>query len=339
VPGVLSLAEVEVMGTAADPAQSFVTGQTLGAQRADSPGWTGMKITTSSQPVMVTSLGRLCSAGNSLTHELRLIRVSDNATVASANVTMAGCVPGQFKYAPLSSQATLAANTDYLVVSYEAGGDLFHDWIGTGLTTTSVAVVKHGVYSTNGGQTWGAAGGAGNSYVPVDFQYTTGGSSSGIIQWLVSDHLGTPRMIADKTGSLSGISRHDYLPFGEELYVGTGGRTAQQGYTADSVRQKFTQYERDDEPGLDYAQARYYSSMTGRFTTVDPILTSARKNAPQTWNRYAYVLNNPLRFVDPDGLQDQERNRPIETPQTLTIATEIPLSPLTPLLPTPKRQR
>ena len=37
------------------------------------------------------------------------------------------------------------------------------------------------------------------------------------VQWLVGDQLGTPRMVADGTGSLAGIKRHDYLPFGEEL--------------------------------------------------------------------------------------------------------------------------
>lgn len=37
------------------------------------------------------------------------------------------------------------------------------------------------------------------------------------VQWLVSDHLGTPRMTVDKTGALAGVKRHDYMPFGEEL--------------------------------------------------------------------------------------------------------------------------
>ena len=49
--------------------------------------------------------------------------------------------------------------------------------------------------------------------------------------WLIADQLGTPRMIANKSGSLSSVKRHDYLPFGEELSAGTGGRTTTQGYT------------------------------------------------------------------------------------------------------------
>ena len=116
--------------------------------------------------------------------------------------------------------------------------------------------------------------------------------------WLIPDHLGTPRMVAHRTGSLAGVKRHDYLPFGEELSAGTSGRA--QGYGGvDNVRQKFTGYERDEETWLDYAQARHYSSGQGRFTGVDPgPFTPAD---PQSWNRYAYVQNNPLKFIDPTG--------------------------------------
>jgi RHS repeat-associated protein len=124
------------------------------------------------------------------------------------------------------------------------------------------------------------------------------------IKWMVSDQIGTPRIIADKSGSLSGIRRHDYLPFGEELYAGSGGRTAQKGYAADGVRQQFTEHERDTETGLDYVGARYYSSIHGRFTAVDPLLSSSNISNPQTWNKYAYVNNRPLTRVDPSGLFD-----------------------------------
>ena len=68
------------------------------------------------------------------------------------------------------------------------------------------------------------------------------------------------------------------------------------------LKQKFTGYERDMETGLDYAQARYFSSTQGRFTSPDPLLASGRAVRPQTWNRYTYALNNPLRFTDPSGL-------------------------------------
>jgi hypothetical protein len=48
--------------------------------------------------------------------------------------------------------------------------------------------------------------------------------STADVEWLVADHLGTPRMIAERTGALAGIKRHDYLPFGEELFGGPPSR-------------------------------------------------------------------------------------------------------------------
>jgi len=123
--------------------------------------------------------------------------------------------------------------------------------------------------------------------------------------WLVADQLGTPRMIVNKSGSLASVKRHDYLPFGEELFATQGGRTTTQGYATspnsnDGVRQKFTQKERDNETGLDYFGARYYASMQGRFTSPDAM--SGRPGSPQSWNRYSYSINNPLKFIDPSGL-------------------------------------
>jgi RHS repeat-associated protein len=152
------------------------------------------------------------------------------------------------------------------------------------------------------------------AYGPAD----TGGSGNGV-HWLVPDHLGTPRIVLDQTGSLAGVKRHDYLPFGEELFAGTGGRTEAMGYTGDGVRQQFTAKERDSETGLDYLLARYYSSVQGRFFSPDEFTggsealhsftTHASANPtfyadfanPQSLNKYHYTLGNPLAYVDPDG--------------------------------------
>ena len=131
----------------------------------------------------------------------------------------------------------------------------------------------------------------------------SGGSGDSVsIHWLVTDQLGTPRIIIDQTGALANVSRHDYLPFGEELYAGTGNRPPTLGYGGDNVRQKFTSKERDAETSLDYFGARYYASSQGRFTSVDqgpPELLE-----PQTWNRYQYARNNPLYYIDADGNKD-----------------------------------
>jgi RHS repeat-associated protein len=131
--------------------------------------------------------------------------------------------------------------------------------------------------------------------------------STAKVSYLTSDHLGSPRILTDANGNV--ISRRDFHPFGEEIIIAQ--RTQGLDYTADSVRQKFTSYERDVEIDLDFAQARYYNSMHGRFTSPDPFgpwaMSEGEKMSfyivPQQWNRYTYVLNNPLKLTDPTGME------------------------------------
>jgi YD repeat-containing protein len=61
------------------------------------------------------------------------------------------------------------------------------------------------------------------------------------LKWLVADHLGSTRMEANKSGSLAGMRRHDYLPFGEELVASSGAQRSGVGYEppASNVKQKF----------------------------------------------------------------------------------------------------
>jgi len=124
---------------------------------------------------------------------------------------------------------------------------------------------------------------------------------------------------------LANVSRHDYLPFGEELIPGQGLRSASIGYAAnDGVRQKFTQKERDSETGLDYFRARYYSSSQ---VVHQCGYLAGRMLSPQTLNLYSYVRNNPLKFVDPLGHSDkpQEKKNDLiflntpDTPEILVI--------------------
>jgi len=75
-------------------------------------------------------------------------------------------------------------------------------------------------------------------------------------------------------------------------------------YYYDALSSKFTGKQRDSESGLDYFNARYNSSVIGRFMTADPAGKGAvHMDDPQTWNMYAYVRNNPTSLTDPTGLE------------------------------------
>lgn len=112
--------------------------------------------------------------------------------------------------------------------------------------------------------------------------------SSPKIRHYHADHLGTPRVITDGGGMLIGL--HTYFPYGGELSAAASGI---------NDNQRFTGHERDAS-GLDYMHARYYNWGWGRFLSVDPA-RSAKPKAPQSWNRYSYAADNPLKYVDRNG--------------------------------------
>jgi RHS repeat-associated protein len=131
-------------------------------------------------------------------------------------------------------------------------------------------------------------------------EYGGGALTSGT-RYVVTDHLGSTRLLLDETGTCK--SRMDYAPFGAEVE-----RVGEPCYTSSTeIAQKFTGKERDGETSLDYFGARYFSGAQGRFTTPDPLLNTGRPWEPQSWNRYAYALNNPLRYTDPTGLYEWDK--------------------------------
>jgi RHS repeat-associated protein len=95
------------------------------------------------------------------------------------------------------------------------------------------------------------------------------------------------RMITDGSGVVKGAM--DNLPFGEDG-----------GVIGESEKHRFTTYERDSETSSDYAINRQHSNSTGRFARPDPI--GGNIVNPQSLNRYAYALNDPVNLYDPLGL-------------------------------------
>jgi RHS repeat-associated protein len=101
---------------------------------------------------------------------------------------------------------------------------------------------------------------------------------------MVLDRMGTAVVQNGQTVS--------YFPYGEPR-AGSGSN--------------FETYQRDATTGFDYAQNRYYANVAGRFLTADPFAGSARGGAPQSWNRYTYVLGDPINSNDSDGLDSTQK--------------------------------
>jgi RHS repeat-associated protein len=118
-------------------------------------------------------------------------------------------------------------------------------------------------------------------------------STTSVTRFYHLDAVGSVRALTDSAGAV--VERHDFRPFGEDSMPLPGAG-------ADPTR--FAGAQRDSTK-FDDLGARQYYMHTGRLTSPDPIVSAEALFRPQKWNRYAYGSNNPLRFHDPNGLDDE----------------------------------
>ena len=130
----------------------------------------------------------------------------------------------------------------------------------------------------------------------IDFVTTEEGrankSSAYIFEYFLKDHLGNTRATVKQDGSINQIQ--DYYAFGMDM---NNGYTS---LTSPDNKYKYNGKELDGELGFnmyDYG-ARFYDPVIARWTTVDPLAEKSRRFSP-----YNYVMNNPIRFIDPDGME------------------------------------
>jgi len=103
------------------------------------------------------------------------------------------------------------------------------------------------------------------------------------------DHLGSTSRVTNQGGAQVRVIRYDPWGYSQAVW---GSGTALVKYT-------YTGKELDAGTGLMYYGARYYDPALGMFLSPDTVVPEPGN--PQSLNRYAYVLNNPLIHVDPDG--------------------------------------
>lgn len=104
------------------------------------------------------------------------------------------------------------------------------------------------------------------------------------VQYHLGDHLGSSGLVVDEVGNW--VNREEFFPYGETSFGGFGKK-----------RYRFTGKERDEESGLNYHNARYYSPFFVKWITCDPI------GMFDSTNLYGFVLNNPIKYIDPTGLE------------------------------------
>lgn len=114
----------------------------------------------------------------------------------------------------------------------------------------------------------------------------------------IVDHLGSVHAwINTSTGEA--IQKHSYSAYGEHMTNQISTTLSELG-----MQKMFTGREYDTETDLLRYRARYYDPQTGRFLSEDPIGITAGDT-----NRYNYVKNNPLKYVDSLGLSPEDVSR------------------------------
>jgi RHS repeat-associated protein len=118
------------------------------------------------------------------------------------------------------------------------------------------------------------------------------------------DHLGSSTQITDLNADV--IHHIEYMPYGETFFE-------KRSHWA--TRYKFNAKEKDEETGLYYYGARYYTPDLSVWLSVDPMADKYPSTSP-----YAYVENNPIMFIDLNGMNKDEYNVNITTGEITKVS-------------------
>jgi RHS repeat-associated protein len=114
-------------------------------------------------------------------------------------------------------------------------------------------------------------------------------TKTNVFQYYHPDDLTSTSIQTDTNGAP--VQNYEYSAFGQSRYT--------QNTNLFKVSRRYTGQILDDNTGLYYYNARYYDPMLGRFTQADSAIPNIFN--PQSYNRYSYCVNNPLRYTDPTG--------------------------------------
>ena len=131
---------------------------------------------------------------------------------------------------------------------------------------------------------------------PTSYQYT-GQRRDGALTYLHGDHLGSASLSTDANGgvvsAMRRVASNAHTPYGS---------TRSGSLPTD---RRFTGQREEAALGLYDFNARYFDPLLGRFIQADTIVP--QPGNPQSLNRYAYTLENPLRYTDPSGRSEERR--------------------------------
>jgi RHS repeat-associated protein len=206
-----------------------------------------------------------------------------------------------FTYSPEHDRARLvtqlSAGTQTIIYLHPGGGNnLFYE-----AETKTDATVENRHYVNAGTQLVGM-------YV-IKSSYAAGDGPQ--MRYFHTDSLGSIAVVSNEAGTAS--ERLSYEPFGKRRFP-TGASDPTNTVVGVTTDRGFTGQEQLDEVGLIHMNGRVYDPLVARFMTPDP--TVPYPFNLQTFNRYSYAYNNPLRFIDPSGFCGDDDGGPCPSDTT-----------------------
>lgn len=137
---------------------------------------------------------------------------------------------------------------------------------------------------------------AGGQVIGVVKQLVTAGVSSEKTIYFHRDALGSVAVITDSTGAV--VERLSYDAFGKRRNI-SGAADSTGTLKGVNTVKGYTGHEHLDSLGLIHMNGRVYDPVIARFMSADPYIQAPMNS--QSYNRYSYVMNNPLYYSDPSG--------------------------------------
>jgi RHS repeat-associated protein len=155
---------------------------------------------------------------------------------------------------------------------------------------------------TSAGTDWRHYIFAGSEPVAI-YSRTTAGTNT--LRYTLEDHQGSPSAVLSSAGAL--LVNESFAAFGSRRNPTTWSGAPVAGdlaTIAGITRQGYTGQTMLGNMGLIHMNGRVQDAVTGRFLSADPYITEPENT--QNFNRYGYVYNNPLSYVDPSGFTQKK---------------------------------
>ena len=240
--------------------------------------------------------------------------INEDLTIESSDLTLDGDIVlnGDLVFGDSGSGSTVFFGSPGQILEYDINGNLvsgfgktfeYNDANRLKRVMEGQATIAEYFYNPTGRRFKKIAGGVTTYYIGKDYETKISGGNventvyyygngellarkdhNGSRYFYHNDHLGGTNVVTNESGDV--VERTRYYPFGKILEGGTS-------------RNLYTGQEFDKETGIYYYGARYYNPEIRRFVQPDPIIPDYYD--PQSLNRYSYVENNPVKYVDPTG--------------------------------------